>query len=242
MAHWINEKFDLQNQVLGCWLHAGDSDLYTLQDNFLEYLCNRCKFPRAEIVAVMSNTTSNMNKFGTLLEKLDIPYIYCTDHVLQLTDKNSYLDSCYNEAFSGVENDSEDLNLDEFMELSTMAKLQSLVGYFSRSNQVLDNLIQQQARIQSYSSCWRFHLLVVNFLSVWEAGLSKTSLTSYGIGWSDLFEEVIDRRWLVSDWTGTQGLETIQVSHDSPGGQELRNRLIYSNSNKGHVYQTQGCE
>ena len=101
----------------------------------------------------MSNTTSNMNKFGTFLEKLDIPYIYCTDHVLQLTDKNSYLDSCYNEAFSGVENDSEDLNLDEFMELSTMAKLQSLVGYFSRSNQVLDNLIQQQARIQSYSSC-----------------------------------------------------------------------------------------
>ena len=29
-AHWIDKKFDLQNRVLGCWLHEGDSELQTL--------------------------------------------------------------------------------------------------------------------------------------------------------------------------------------------------------------------
>ena len=96
--------------------------------------------------------------------------------------------------------------------------------------------------MQYYSSCRHFHLLLVNFLNVGETGLSKTILTGYGIRWSYSFEEFIDRQQLGSDWTGTQGIETIQVSYDSPVGRELRERLIYLNSNQGHSYQTQGCD
>jgi hypothetical protein len=48
-AHRIDENFDLQNQVLGCWLHEGESELQTLQDNFLEELFKKCKFAKANI-------------------------------------------------------------------------------------------------------------------------------------------------------------------------------------------------
>jgi hypothetical protein len=57
--------------------------------------------------------------------RLDIPHIYCTDHVLQLMAKNAYLDSWYNGAAVGVANYADDLDLDEVMELSTMAKARS---------------------------------------------------------------------------------------------------------------------
>ena len=54
-----------------------------------------------------------MNKFGTLLEKLDIRHIYCTDHVLHHRYNNDYLDIWYNEAAYGVANYAEDINMDE---------------------------------------------------------------------------------------------------------------------------------
>ena len=63
--------------------------LFTFQENFLEELLKKCKFTTENIVAVVSNTAISMNKFGTLLEKLDIPQIYCTYHVLQITAKNA---------------------------------------------------------------------------------------------------------------------------------------------------------
>ena len=80
---------------------------------------------------------------------------------------------------------------------------------------------------------------MVNFINMWEAGLYRTSDTRYGIVWSDSIEEGVDQQGLVNDWTGTQGIETIQVSYDSTGGRELCERLIYSNSNQVHSYQTQ---
>ena len=86
------------------------------------------------------STTKNMNEFGTLLEKLDTPHMYCMDNVLHITAKNDHLDSWYNGAFSGVTNDAEDINMDEVVERSTMEKVRSLVEYFSWSNQELDNL------------------------------------------------------------------------------------------------------
>ena len=92
-AHWIDDQFEFQKLGLGCWLHKSDSGLQTFQGGFIEELFNKCKIPTEHIVSVMSDTTSNMKKFGTLLEKLDIPHIYCTDHVLQITANNSYIDS-----------------------------------------------------------------------------------------------------------------------------------------------------
>ena len=70
--------------------------------------------------------------------------------MLQLTAKNAYLASWYNRAVSGVENYAEDLNLDEVVKLYTMEKCIAFVEYFSRSNQALDSLKQQQTSMQSY--------------------------------------------------------------------------------------------
>ena len=70
--------------------------------------------------------------------------------MLQLTAKNSYLDSWYNGAVSGVANDSGDIYLDEVVKMSTMENAQSLAGYFSRSKQVLANLKQQKTCMLSY--------------------------------------------------------------------------------------------
>ena len=103
--------------------------------------------------AVVSLPTRNMNKFGTLLEKMDILHIYCTYHVLQITVKNAYLASWYSGAVYGIENDAEDFNMDEVGELFNMGKARSLVEYFSLSNQVFDNLKQQIIFMQYYSSC-----------------------------------------------------------------------------------------
>ena len=101
--------------------------LFTFQENFLEELLKKCKFTTENIVAVVSNTAISMNKFGTLLEKLDIPHIYCTDYVLQIIENNSYLYSWCNGAVSVVSNDAEDLYMDEVVELSTIAKVRSFV-------------------------------------------------------------------------------------------------------------------
>ena len=101
-SHWINDKFELQNLVIGCLLHEVDSESHNFQDDFLEAMFNKFKYLRAKIVAVVSDTTSNMKKFGKLLEKLHIMHIYCTDHVFQITDKNDCLGSWYNGAVSVV--------------------------------------------------------------------------------------------------------------------------------------------
>ena len=44
--HWIDEDFELPNQVLGCWLHEGDSEYHNFQNYFLEDLLKKCKFTR----------------------------------------------------------------------------------------------------------------------------------------------------------------------------------------------------
>ena len=112
-----------------------------------------------------------MRKSFTLLEKLDIPHIYFLDHVLQLTTKNDYLVSWYNRAVSGVANDAEDINLDEVVELFTMAKVQSLMEYFLRSNQELDNLKEQQIRMKYYMGNKEVGV-VVNVVTHWWSNFS----------------------------------------------------------------------
>jgi hypothetical protein len=84
---------------------------------------------------------------------LNIPHIYCIDHVLQLTAKNAYLDSWFKVAVVGDASlaPTANLALDEVVELSTMAKARLLVQYFSRSNQALASLKKQQVAMQSYN-------------------------------------------------------------------------------------------
>jgi hypothetical protein len=114
-AHWIDGDFNIHNKALGCWLHEGNSLGDTLRDEFLLNLFTRYNFDKLHIVAVVSDTTGNMNKFGMKLQELNIPHIYCTDHVIQLTAKKAYLDKFYNIAPGGNDgDDNEDLLPDNF--------------------------------------------------------------------------------------------------------------------------------
>ena len=131
-----------------------------------------------KIVAVVSGTTSNMEKFSTSLEKLDIPHIYCTDHVLHLTAKNNYLVSWYNREVAGVLNYAEDINLDEIVELSTTAKAPSLVDYFLRSNQAMADLKQKKTRMQYYMGNKEVGL-VVEVVTCWWSTLSMYERLAY---------------------------------------------------------------
>jgi hypothetical protein len=90
-AHWIDGEFNIHNKALGCWLHEGNLLGSTLRDKFLLNLFARYDFDKLNIIAVVSDTTGNMNKFGMKLQELvSIPHIYyCTDHVIQLTAKKA---------------------------------------------------------------------------------------------------------------------------------------------------------
>jgi hypothetical protein len=93
-----------------------------------------------------------MNKFGMKLEEQNIPHIYCTDHVIQLTAKKAYLYEFYNVAHGAGNDDNKDLppnNLEA--EISTMAKARTLVEFFSRSNQSTEALKKQQAAMNHNS-------------------------------------------------------------------------------------------
>ena len=99
-CHWVDDECSLHSAVLGCFLHEGESTSDNVLDDFAVKLFQECGFSKLKIVAVVSDTTGNMNLFGTMLEELGIPHIYCTDHLLHLiarkafySKKNSYCNS-----------------------------------------------------------------------------------------------------------------------------------------------------
>jgi hypothetical protein len=94
-----------------------------------------------------------MSKFGRLLEgMLGVSHIFCADHVLQLTAKKAYLDSWFNAGTNEVTlNDAEMLALDKVHDLDTMKKARHLVEHFSKSNQQLVTLIEQQKNMDAYN-------------------------------------------------------------------------------------------
>jgi hypothetical protein len=103
------------------------------------------------IVACVTDTTGNMSKFGRLLEDLGVSHIFCADHVLQLTAKKAYLDSWFNATPNEDPlNDAEMLDLGEVQDLNTMKKARRLVDHFSKSNQQIKKLKDQQKNMDTY--------------------------------------------------------------------------------------------
>ncbi len=153
-AHWIDEEFQLHSCTMGCFLHEGGSTAEDLKDAFFINLFKDCKFDlkKVNIVACVTDTTGNMSKFGRLLEGMGVSHIFCADHVLQLTAKKAYLDSWFNAGTNEVTlNDAEMLALDEVDDLDTMKKARRLVEHFSKSNQQVAKLIQQQKNMDTYN-------------------------------------------------------------------------------------------
>jgi hypothetical protein len=68
------------NKALGCWLHEGNSLGDTLRDEFMLNLFTWFNFNKLNIIAVVADTTGNMNKFRMKLQELNISHIHGTNH------------------------------------------------------------------------------------------------------------------------------------------------------------------
>jgi hypothetical protein len=155
-AHWINGDFNMHNKTLGCsGCMRAIRFTNSLRDECLLNLFTRYKFDKLNIIAVVSDTTGNMNKFGMKLEEQNITHIYCTNHVIQLTAKKAYLDKFYNIVHGAGNDDDEDLPPNSLeAEISTMAKARTLVEFFLRSNQ------STEGECRTNSLCQQKHWLV----------------------------------------------------------------------------------
>ena len=145
--HWVDHLCEMNNLMLGCWLHEGDSKATSLVDDFVTKLFKKCDLTTAKLSAVVTDTTGNMNLFGKMLEELDIPHIYCTDHVLQCTAKMAFRDT----AFNNYVTSNTTLNVEpEVEKFELMKKCRDLVKLFTKSSQKQDLLLQQQQKMVFY--------------------------------------------------------------------------------------------
>ena len=84
-----------------------------------------------------------------MLEDLDIPHIYCTDHVLQCTAKIAFPDTAFN---TYVTNNVSVHNNNECEKFGLMKKCRDLVKLFTKSSQKQDLLLLQQKKMDFYSN------------------------------------------------------------------------------------------
>ena len=93
-----------------------------------------------------------MNLFGDILESQNIPHIYCTDHVLQLTAKQAFDDQSYKKVFQTVpvypSHDVSDNYDDDFF---LMKKCRSVVEVFTTSTQKMEKLLNVQRTMNIYN-------------------------------------------------------------------------------------------
>jgi hypothetical protein len=121
-VHWLDEKMQLHSLKLGCFLQEGGSEGDKLVDDFLVKLFVDAGLEKANIVAVVSDTTANLNNFGKLIEKLNIHHICCIDHCLQLAAKLAYEDKMCSQHGDDVEDVVDDRILLDELEIQTMKK------------------------------------------------------------------------------------------------------------------------
>lgn len=127
-CHWVDEDYVLQNVVLGCFLHEGESTSDDVLDDFAVKLFQNCGFKDLKVSAVVTDTTGNMNLFGQMLEDLKIPHIYCTDHILHLIAKKAFYAK----------------NTKQCNSYSVMKKLKELVKHFHASPKNTEELCKAQ--------------------------------------------------------------------------------------------------
>jgi hypothetical protein len=101
-----------------------------------------CRFPSMGVA--VTDTASNMNKFGLLLEdKSAAGHVYCTDHVLQLTAQKAY-----NHSFLKTPRELSD---NPASEAKLLVKLRQLVALFN-STQKTEKLLSKQESMDIYAN------------------------------------------------------------------------------------------
>jgi hypothetical protein len=68
-------------------LDEGGSTAEELEKDFLKVWYETLKNGDAKVFCVTTDTTANMNSFGTRMEALGIHHVYCTDHNFHLSAK-----------------------------------------------------------------------------------------------------------------------------------------------------------
>jgi hypothetical protein len=142
-AHWIGHDFKLNNVQLGCFLHEGESSADAVVDDFLVTVLGKLRVLPENIHCVVSDTASNMNGMGKILERGNVPHLYCTDHLLQLTAKLAYDDKNFDEEDAGNNFDLDPCAV-------TMGKARSLINHIAKSNQATEKLLNAQKHMNSY--------------------------------------------------------------------------------------------
>ena len=144
-AHWITSHGKLESLTLGCFLYClEDASAENLREDFLIKLFEDSGLGNTvNVLAVVSDTTASVNRFGMFLEQLEqkIQHIYCVDHVIQLTAKMAYEDYNY---------ESADADLVLLGSVTTMKKARALVQHFTASNKSVEKLKEIQRLMEHY--------------------------------------------------------------------------------------------
>jgi hypothetical protein len=119
---------------LGMFLHEGGSNANKLLDQFMATVAREVS-EEATIFLVTTDTDPTMNDFGRLLEEKRILHLYCTDHVLQLTCKDTFLQSRIGN-----------------VNVSPIQKATDIVSHFQSSSQATEKLLRAQSIPEEYSN------------------------------------------------------------------------------------------
>jgi hypothetical protein len=124
-AHWIGEEYVMRHAVLGFYLHEGRTRGEDIANLFVQDF-ERYNFDLSYVVAIVTDTTGNMNTFGQHLRSLGVIHLYCVDHNLHLCAKLAF----------------DDNNIPGSAQVMKTAR--SLCEYFDKSSQASDKLKAQQ--------------------------------------------------------------------------------------------------
>jgi hypothetical protein len=133
-AHWLDSDWVLHSLPIGMFLHEGGSKANELLDHFLATVAREVS-EEATIFSVTTDTDPTMNAFGQLLEEKKIIHLYCTDHVLQLTCRKTFL----RESFGNVD-------------VSPIQKATNIVSHFQSSTQATEKLHLAQNISDEYTN------------------------------------------------------------------------------------------
>jgi hypothetical protein len=129
-VHWI-ENGVMHRAVLAFEVFHGTTTGVALGEDF-QRVFDLFNFDLKYVVAVVTDTTGNMNTFGECLRQKGVAHLYCVDHVLNLNSKLAYNDTNLPDADNA------------------MKAARNLVETFTKSTQAMEKLLQQQRVNSNY--------------------------------------------------------------------------------------------
>eukprot|EP00559_Dactyliosolen_fragilissimus_P004855 CAMPEP_0184865878 /NCGR_PEP_ID=MMETSP0580-20130426/19513_1 /TAXON_ID=1118495 /ORGANISM="Dactyliosolen fragilissimus" /LENGTH=777 /DNA_ID=CAMNT_0027365255 /DNA_START=221 /DNA_END=2554 /DNA_ORIENTATION=- len=128
-AHWLDEENEdaeeLEHAVLSFVVHDGQTTGEQIGQKFIEDF-EKYNLNLDYVVAVVTDTTANMNTFGTYIMSKSVCHLYCIDYLLHLVALKAFDDS----NLPGASN--------------VMKRCREICHHFSKSTQASKKLKEQQ--------------------------------------------------------------------------------------------------